>query len=138
MGKAQVKRNKLELKEAERGRLAARQKATGNRGICRNFRFAVTGTTLKIAWQDQPAVFAPDGGDDILPTLVLDGSVTQEEQSVPLSTAPVMQTEDVIEERDVVLIALWMAARCMLWLNSGDSLLLVKFVNKLDRHVFVM
>ncbi|KAJ5795160.1 hypothetical protein N7457_001759 [Penicillium paradoxum] len=43
-----------------------------------------------------------------------------------------------ISDTDVIFIALWAATRCAIWMSSEDSIPLIKFVNNLDRYVWVI
>jgi hypothetical protein len=43
-----------------------------------------------------------------------------------------------LEEREVVSVRLWVANRAAIWLSAQDSKPLLRFVNELDSHVYVL
>lgn len=43
-----------------------------------------------------------------------------------------------IEERDILLVCLWVANRAAMWIGSLDSKPLLDFVEELDPHVYVL
>ncbi|KAK5651843.1 hypothetical protein OQA88_11612 [Cercophora sp. LCS_1] len=123
-------------RKAEERRLESPLGIASGRAICRNFTFSVTGTTLTVRWQHQALrIETSEAG---WPFSVLDEEVVQEDESTTLLLSPAGEQTGNISDRDIVLIALWAAARCVLWLGSDSSAPLIKFVNNLDRHVFVM
>ena len=126
----ETKRN--ELKQGLERKLGI----TNGRGVCRNFTFTVVGTALTLRWEHQ--ALKVETTEDGWPFSTWDGEAVQEEASTTLLLTPVGEQEGSIPDRDVVLIALWAAAKCVLWMDSDSSAPLIKFVNRLDRDVFVM
>lgn len=69
-----------------------------------------------------------------------------DEVSLPLPLegspgGPRQGTEEVeieISDTDIIFIAIWAATRCAIWISSEDSRPLIKFVNNLDRCVWVI
>lgn len=90
------------------------------RQTCREFRYVVEGATKSLVW-----IFVLSDRREVT-------------EKVPfLSGEPFMTTNVDIALKDIVLIALWAATRCALWLSSDDSGPLMEFVEGLDRHVWV-
>lgn len=43
-----------------------------------------------------------------------------------------------IEEKDMVMIGLWVANKAAMWIGAQDSRPLLKFVDELDTYVYVL
>jgi hypothetical protein len=123
---------------ARRTALGTRQRLTGERGTCSDFSYTLSGDPIEltVSWTTRDACRGLIGGRV---GLVLRGDDKQESDSVKMTTTPPQgRLTGPIADRDMAFIALWAAARCALWLSSGDSAALIRFVKELDRHVFVL
>ncbi|KAK3360984.1 hypothetical protein B0T24DRAFT_692601 [Lasiosphaeria ovina] len=130
------RKEKKEEQTRQKEELEKKLDTTSGRAVCRNFTFDVVGTALTIRREHE--ALRVETTEDGWPFSVWEEQVVQEEESTTLLLTPTGGKMGGIPDRDVVLIALWAAARCILWLDSDSSASLMKFVNKLDRHVFVM